>query len=88
MAQSTYTVKVQVESSGAIANLEEIDTTLKAGNSNLIQMRKELKNIQGELLALEPGSKQFVELAGKAGELRDRMNDVSESINANAAPAI
>lgn len=88
MAQSTYTVKVQVESSGAIANLEEIDNTLKAGNSNLIQMRQELKAIQSELLGLEPGTEKFVELAGKAGELRDRMKDVSESINANAAPAI
>jgi hypothetical protein len=88
MAQSTYTVKVQVESGGAIANLEEIDNTLKAGNSNLIQMRKELKNIQSELLGLEPGTEKFVELAGKAGELRDRMKDVTESINANAAPAI
>lgn len=85
---STYTVKVQVEAGGAVTNLEEIDKAVASSNSNLLTMRKELKQIQSELLALEPGTEEFVRLSQKAGEVRDKMNDVSESINANAGPAV
>lgn len=85
---TTYTAIVKIEAGGAVANLDEIDKAVKSSNSNLIAMRKELKSVQSELLALEPGSAAFNKLASRAGELRDRMNDVSEQINANAGPAL
>jgi hypothetical protein len=86
--ESNYTVTVKVDAGGAIENLDEIKTTVASSNSNLIQLRKELKSVQSELLALEPGTKEFDRLAKKAGDLKDRMNDVSEAVRANAGPAL
>lgn len=85
---TTYTVQVKVEAGGAVANLNDIDKAIESSNSNLISMRKELKDVQSQLLALEPGSKQFDALAARAGKLRDQLNNVSQQINANAAPAL
>lgn len=83
-----YTVTVKVDAGGAIENLGEIQETVAKSNTNLIQLRKELKSVQSELLGLEPGTKEFDRLAKRAGDLKDRMNDVSEAVRANAGPAL
>ena len=83
-----YTVTVRVDAGGAIENLGEIQETVAKSNTNLIALRKELKSVQSELLGLEPGTKEFDRLAKRAGDLKDRMNDVSEAVRANAGPAL
>ena len=40
---------------------------------------KEIKNIQGEMLGLEKGSKAWTDLAKKAGEYKDRIDDIREA---------
>ena len=40
---------------------------------------KEIRAIQGEMLGLEKGSKAWTELAKKAGEAQDRINDAREA---------
>lgn len=87
MADYSYSVVVDVDATGAIGNLDDIKNTVEKSNTNLLAMRNELKAVKSELLGLEPGTKEFDRLAKKAGELKDRMNDVSEAVTANAGPA-
>lgn len=84
---SQYTIAVKVDAGGAIGNLNEVEEVVKKSNSNLIEMRQELKRLQSELLALEPGTEEFNKLAMQAGKVKDQMNDVAEQVRANAAPA-
>jgi hypothetical protein len=51
-------------------------------------IKQELKAVQDQMVGLDAGSQQFVKLSQKAGELRDRMKDVKEAVDANAGPAI
>ncbi len=56
--------------------------------TGLKQIRTELKGIQDQLAGLDTGSEEFIKLAARAGELRDKMKDVKEAVSANAGPAI
>lgn len=56
--------------------------------SGLKGIKTELRAIQDQMAGLDAGSQQFVKLSQKAGELRDRMKDVKEAVDANAGPAI
>lgn len=51
-------------------------------------IKTELRAVQDQMAGLDAGSQEFVKLSQKAGELRDRMKDVTEAVNANAGPAI
>lgn len=48
-------------------------------SSAIREASKEIKNIQGEMLGLEKGSKQWTDLAKKAGEYKDRIDDIREA---------
>ena len=56
--------------------------------SGLKAIKTELKLVQDQMAGLDAGSKEFIKLSEKAGQLRDRMKDVKEAVNANAGPAI
>lgn len=56
--------------------------------SGLKGIKTELRAVQDQMAGLDAGSQEFVKLSQKAGELRDRMNDVKEAVNSNAGPAI
>ena len=51
-------------------------------------IKTELRAVQDQMAGLDAGSQEFVKLSQRAGELRDRMKDVKEAVNANAGPAI
>ena len=56
--------------------------------SGLKGIKTELRAVQDQMAGLDAGSQEFVKLSQKAGELRDKMKDVAEAVNANAGPAI
>ena len=60
------------------------DTTINVGNSgnSIKSVRAELRQLNQELATLEPGSKRFVEAATRAGELKDRIGDVRNAVDA------
>lgn len=51
-------------------------------------IKGELKGIEDQLAGLDRGSKEFIKLSQRAGELRDKMKEVKEAVGANAGPAI
>jgi uncharacterized membrane protein YebE (DUF533 family) len=48
---------------------------------SIAQMRAEVKKLQSELANLDPNSAEFEAAARRAGELRDNIEDASESVN-------
>ena len=56
--------------------------------SGLKGIKSELKAVQDQMAGLDAGSQEFVKLSQKAGQLRDKMNEVKEAVSANAGPAI
>jgi hypothetical protein len=60
------------------------DTTINVGNSgnSIKSVRSELRQLNQELATLDPNSKQFVAAAKRAGELKDRIGDVRNAVDA------
>ena len=69
-----------------MAQTEEIilKTTVDTGNSteSVKSVKQELRQLTNELAKLEPGSAKFREVAQRAGELRDRIDDTNATIKA------
>jgi hypothetical protein len=84
---SKYTIDLKI-TGGAIDDLDAARKAAEGANTSLKAMKQELRNVTSELLATEPGTQKFIELTQKAGQLKDQMKDVAESINANAGPAV
>ena len=90
MATNTkeYVIQLSVDDSGAIKNIDTLDKSLAAGAKSATSVKAELRAIQQELAKFEQGSEEFNKLSLRAGELKDRLNDASEAIRANAGNAI
>lgn len=82
MATSQFSIKVT-----GIGELEKAEQAIDAGAGSVNNLRSQLKDLERELASLDPSSDKFVELSSQAGQLRDQLKNVKESVNANAAPA-
>ena len=60
-------------------SLDTQNKTVGDYSKALREANKEIKTIQGEMLGLEKGSKAWTELAKKAGEYKDRVDDIREA---------
>jgi len=69
-----------------MAQTEEIilNTTVNTGNSaaSIKSVKQELRNLTNELATLDPASQKFREVAQRAGELRDRIDDTNAAVKA------
>jgi len=60
------------------------DTEVKVGSSvgSVKSLKAELRAVTNELGSLEQGSEAFIKAAQKAGELKDRIGDIKNTVNA------
>jgi hypothetical protein len=60
------------------------DTEVKVGSSvgSVKSLKAELRAVTNELGTLEQGSEAFIKAAQKAGELKDRIGDIKNTVNA------
>ena len=63
------------------------ESTPGAAAESVSSLTAELKKLKQELATLDPNSQAFQDLANKAGEVKDQMNDAAEAMNANAGSA-
>jgi hypothetical protein len=61
-----------------------LKTEVELGNStnSVKSLKAELRQVTNELATLEEGSEAFVNAAKKAGELKDRIGDIKDTVNA------
>lgn len=50
--------------------------------------RKELKELQKQMLSMDADSAEFQKAAARAGELKDQMNDAADAIRTSTGPAL
>ena len=60
---------------------------VSAASNGVENLTAQLRVLKKELATLDPNSSKFQELALQAGEVKDRINDASEAMNANAGSA-
>jgi hypothetical protein len=60
---------------------------VSAASNGVENLTAQLRVLKKELATLDPNSAKFQELALQAGEVKDRINDASEAMNANAGSA-
>lgn len=60
-------------------SMEDQNKTVTDYSKAIREASKEIKAIQGEMLGLEKGSKAWTELAKKAGDYKDRIDDIREA---------
>lgn len=62
---------------------------IEKSKRGFIDMRKELKSVQGQLASLalqgKEGTKEFIALSARAGQLKDQMADLGDAINLQGA---
>jgi hypothetical protein len=78
------TVRIKIETNGGEQLAENIQNAADASQS----LKAQLREITQELQGLEPGSARFQELAQRAGQLRDTIQDTNAVINATAGAPI
>jgi len=98
-AELTKSIKIYGENSKqadtarkSVAGLEVEIGKLNAASKQVVgsqqSLKAELRQLQNELAGLEPGSQRFLELSQRAGELRDRIQDTNNVINATAGTGV
>jgi hypothetical protein len=60
---------------------------VSAASNGVENLTAQLRLLKKELATLDPNSKKFQELANQAGEIKDKMNEAAEAMNANAGSA-
>lgn len=50
--------------------------------------KKELRELQKQMLEMDVNSAEFAKAAARAGELKDQMNDAADAVRGNTGPAI
>jgi len=63
------------------------ESTPSTASDNVVSLTAEIRKLKQELATLNPNSAAFQELANRAGQLKDNMNDAAEAMNANAGSA-
>lgn len=77
--------KLKKSVDGSKNSLNSQNTTVSDYSKAIRAANKEIKAIQGEMLNLEKYSKSWKELAKKAGEYRDEINDIRDATNRYAS---
>jgi hypothetical protein len=87
MATNNYLVSLSIDDKGAVAAVNDMTKALDKADSSSQSLKAQLRQMQQELQKLDVGSAEFQKLSREAGELKDRINDASEAVRANAGGA-
>ena len=87
MADKNYVITLNVDASGAVSNLGEVEQQISDTSEKTLSLKQQLRALQLEMQNLDPADARFEELSQQAGELKDQINDTSEAIRNNAGNA-
>mgnify|MGYP006279860927 CR=1 FL=1 len=76
-----------VDTGNSLQATDAVSKGMQTAANSTVSLKKELREMQQQLAKLDPNSKAFQELSIRAGEVKDRINDASEAVRANAGNA-
>ena len=80
-------VNLEVTTTGAVTNIEAVEKAVKKTAEETNKFKKEMASLTKQLLELETGSPEFEKISARLSEMKDKMKEVSETVNNNAGPA-
>jgi hypothetical protein len=87
MADKNYVVSLNVDASGAVTNLNQVEKEITETTEKTLGLKQQLRALQLEMQNLDPSDARFQELSKQAGELKDTILDTAEAIKNNAGNA-
>lgn len=88
MAQEEIIFKVGVDTGDSVQDvnkvgdaIENVGKDAKKTDGSFVNLRKELKQLTIQLQNLDPASKEFETVARRAGQIKEQMRGVADSIN-------
>ena len=88
MAQEEIIFKVGVDTGDSVQDvnkvgdaIENVGKDAKKTDGSFVNLRKELKQLTIELQNLDPASKEFEQVARRAGQIKEQMRGVADAIN-------
>lgn len=88
MAQEEIIFKVGVDTGDSVQDvnkvgdaIENVGKDAKKTDGSFVNLRKELKQLTIELQNLDPASKEFEQVAARAGRIKEQMRGVADAIN-------
>jgi chromosome segregation ATPase len=83
MADKNYVVSLNVDASGAVTNLNQVEKEITETTEKTLGLKQQLRALQLEMQNLDPSDARFQELSKQAGELKDTILDTAEAIIVN-----
>lgn len=81
------TGEFDVNTGNSLQATDEVSKGMQQAANSTVSLKKELREMQQQLATLDPNSKAFQELSVRAGDVKDKINDASEAVRANAGNA-
>jgi len=88
MAQEEIIFKVGVDTGDSVQDvnkvgdaIENVGKDAKKTDGSFVNLRKELKQLTVQLQNLDPASKEFEQVAKRAGQIKEQMRGVADAIN-------
>ena len=81
------TGEFDVNTGNSLQATDAVSKGMQDAANSTVSLKKELREMQQQLATLDPNSKAFQELSVRAGEVKDKINDASEAVRANAGNA-
>ena len=88
MAQEEIIFKVGVDTGDSVQDvnkvgdaIENVGKDAKKTDGSFVNLRKELKQLTIDLQNLDPASKEFEQVAARAGRIKEQMRGVADAIN-------
>jgi hypothetical protein len=76
-----------VDTGNSLQATDKVSAGMQTAANSTASLKKELREMQQQLSMLDPNSEAFLELSVRAGDVKDRINDASEAVRANAGNA-
>lgn len=76
-----------VDTGNSLQATDQVSKGMQDAANSTVSLKKELREMQQQLATLDPNSKAFQELSVRAGDVKDKINDASEAVRANAGNA-
>ena len=87
MAETEGVIRLKATDDGATSTIEKVGGSATAAANSTSDLKKQLGELKKELEKLDPQSAKFKEVAERAGEIQNKLNDVSKAVRENAQNA-
>jgi DNA repair exonuclease SbcCD ATPase subunit len=84
---SKYVAELEVDSSGAISNLNKVDTAVNETAESTSNLKTQIRELQKQLNSGNLSPEKYEELTARMGALKDQVKETAEAVSVQAGSA-